>query len=70
LIDGIWVRAGSRVEPPDSARAIGELEYILMRFLPMDDGSLRQHRAAREKIENVARIALGTRAFLETALAR
>ncbi|EDM72074.1 transcriptional regulator, TetR family protein [Roseobacter sp. AzwK-3b] len=70
LIDGIWVRVGSRVEPLDSDRAIGDLEYFLMRFLPMDEESIQKHRAAREKIENVARIALGTRAFLETAMAR
>ena len=70
LIDGIWVRVGSRVEPLDGARAIGDLEYQLMRCLPTDDESLRQHRAARKKIENVARIALGTRAFLENAMAR
>ena len=70
LIDGIWVRVGSRVEALDCAVEIGDLECILMRFLPMDDESMRKHRAAREKIENVARIALGTRAFLETAMAR
>lgn len=70
LIDGIWVRVGSRVEPLDNARATGDLEYQLMKVLPMDDASLALHRAARDKIENVARIALGTRAFLENALAR
>lgn len=70
LIDGIWVRVGSRVEPLDNARATGDLEYQLMKVLPMDGASLALHRAAREKIENVARIALGTRAFLENAMAR
>jgi TetR/AcrR family transcriptional repressor of bet genes len=69
LIDGIRVRVGSRVEPLDGARAIGEHEYELMKFLPTDDDALRQHRAARARIENVARIALGTRAFLEKAMA-
>ncbi|MCR9152177.1 MAG: transcriptional regulator BetI [Rhodobacteraceae bacterium] len=69
LIDGIWVRVGSRVEPLDGERAICDLECALMKFLPVDDESARQHRAARRKIENVARIALGTRAFLEKAMA-
>ena len=70
LIDGTWVRVGSRVEPLDAARAIGDLEYALMKFLPADENSRAQHKAAREKIENVARIALGTRAFLENSMAR
>ena len=70
LIDGIWVRVGSRVEPLDSNKVIGDLEYELMKFLSTDDESLAQHRAAREKMENVARIALGTRAFLENSMAR
>lgn len=70
LIDGIWVRVGSRVELLDGARAIGDLEYELMKVLPADDASLAYHRAARDKIENVARIALGTRAFLENSIAR
>ena len=70
LIDGIWVRVGSRVEQLDSARAIDDLEYELMKFLPTDDESIRQHRAAPTQLENVARIALGTRAFLENSIAR
>lgn len=70
LIDGIWVRVGSRVEPLNAAQAIGDLEYELVKFLPTDAKSLAQHRAARIKIENVARIALGTRAFLENSITR
>ena len=70
LIDGIWVRVGSRVEPLNAAQAIGDLEYELIKFLPTDAKSLAQHRAARIKIENVARIALGTRAFLENSITR
>lgn len=69
LIDGIWVRVGSRVEQLDGARAIDDLEFELMKFLPMDAESIRRHRAARKKLENVARIALGTRAFLENSMA-
>lgn len=70
LIDGIWVRVGSKVEQLDSMRAIGDLEYELMKVLPMDDEIRAHHRAARTKIESVARIALGTRAFLENSMAR
>lgn len=68
LIDGIWARVGSRVEPLDGSRAIDDIEFNMMKLLPADDQSVRQHRAAREKIEAVARIALGTRAFLENAM--
>ena len=50
LIDGIWVRVGSRVEPLDGARAISDLEFELMKFLPRNDASLAHHQAAREKI--------------------
>ena len=70
LIDGIWVRVGSRVEPLDGAQSIGDLEYELMKFLPTDEKSIAKHKAARQKMENVARIALGTRAFLENSISR
>ena len=70
LIEGIWARVGSRVEPLDAVRAINDLEYELIRFVPMNEESMAEHRAARDKMENVARIALGTRAFLENSIAR
>ena len=70
LMDGLWARAGSRVEPLDAARAISDMEHALMRFLPMNDENRAHHRAARTKIVNVARIALGTRAFQENSMAR
>lgn len=63
LIDGIWVRAGSQVEPIDSDRAINDLEYELMKFLPMDEASLQRHKEARKKMSTVAHIALGSKAF-------
>lgn len=68
LIDGIWSRTGARVEPVDSTQAISDMEYALMKFLPDDAESLRKHKEARSKIENVASIALGSRAFQERTL--
>jgi hypothetical protein len=41
-----------------------------MKFLPTDEKSIAKHKAARQKMENVARIALRTRAFLENSIAR
>ena len=68
IIDGIWVRAGSRVEVVDSKRAISDLEYELMKVVPADKESIRRHNAARKKIGAVANIALGSRAFQEQSL--
>ncbi len=63
LIDGIWVRVGSRAEQLDSVRAIDDLEHALIKFLSADEFNIRLHREARKKLENVAQIALGTKAF-------
>ncbi len=67
LIDGIWSRTGSRVEAVDSTKAISDMEYALTKLLPNDPESLRKHKEARAKIENIARIALGSKAFREKA---
>ena len=68
LIDGIWSRTGARVEPVDSKEAISDMEHALMTMLPNDPESRRKHREAREKIETVAGIALGSKAFQEKSL--
>lgn len=68
LIDGIWLRSGSLAEPVDSASAISEMEFAVLNLLPNDTPSLSRHRAARTKIETVAGIALGSRAFQEKSL--
>src|SRR6056297_1714610 len=68
LIDGIWSRTGARVEPVDSNEAISDIEYALMKLVPNDPESVRKHKDARTKIESIARIALGSKAFQEKAL--
>lgn len=67
-IDGIWVRAGLLPGPVDSSMAVSEIEYAISKFLPFDAVSAEKHRQARAKIENVAKIALGSRAFREKSL--
>ena len=68
LIDGIWMRSGSLVEPVDSERAISDMECAIMKLLPYDAGSAEKHRQARRKIETIAGIALGSRAFQNQSL--
>ena len=65
VIDGIWSRTGSRTEAVDSERAISDVEFALTKLLPNDPESIRKHKAARKKIEGIARIALGSKAFQE-----
>ena len=68
LIDGIWIRSGSAVEPVDSEEAISDMEYAIMKFLPHDAKSVEKQRKARQKIETVAGIALGSRVFQKQSL--
>ena len=68
LIDGIWVRAGMLVEPIESKVAISEMEYAISRFLPYDDISAAKHKIARSKMESIATIALGSKAFKEKSV--
>jgi len=68
LIDGIWVRAGLQSETLSSTSAIDEMEYAILKLLPNDKQSIKQHRQAREKIENIAAIAFGSKAYKKRAL--
>jgi TetR/AcrR family transcriptional repressor of bet genes len=68
LIDGIWVRAGLMREPKDSKSAIDEFEFVITRLLPNSPDEIAKHRAARKKIEYVARILLDSKAFKEMAM--
>lgn len=68
LIDAIWVRNGSLVEVIESQQAIDEMEYCLLKLLPNDENSVAAHAAAREKIETIAKIALGSKAFQEKSM--
>jgi TetR/AcrR family transcriptional repressor of bet genes len=68
LIDGIWVRAGLLPQPVSSSAAISEMEYAVSKLLPYDEISAAKHKEARKKIETVADIALGSKAFKERSL--
>lgn len=65
LIDGIWVRAGLQADPLSSDIAISDMEYAILKLLPNDKKSVSTHHDARQKIENVARILLGSKAYKE-----
>lgn len=68
LIDGVWVRAGLLPEPLTSSTAISELQYAISKLLPYDEISAAKHKEARKKIETIAGIALGSKAFKEKSL--
>jgi TetR/AcrR family transcriptional repressor of bet genes len=51
--------------PVDSTAAISEIEYAILKMLPNGKKSIASHRKARQKIENVASIALGSKAYQE-----
>ncbi|MFD1160598.1 transcriptional regulator BetI [Roseovarius aestuarii] len=68
LIDGVWVRAGLMPDRLTSAEAISEMEYAVAKLLPYDEISATKHKEARKKIETIADIALGSKAFKEKSL--
>ena len=68
LIDGIWVRAGLFAITPDCERALDEFEFTLVNLLESDKKELERHILAREKIKEVAKIALRPRLSLEYRL--
>ncbi len=68
LIDGLWVRAGLMPDPLTSGMAISEMEYAVSNLLPFDEIAATKHRDARKKIETIAEIALGSKAFKEKSL--
>ena len=68
LIDGIWVRSGLLAMQLDSEAAISEMEYAILRMLPNDADSIEAHSVARQRIEHIASIALGSKAYKEKFL--
>jgi len=68
LIDGIWLRGGLQSETLSSHAAIDEMEYAILKLLPNDKHNIKQHRNAREKIEHIAEIALGSNAYHEKTM--
>lgn len=67
-IDGIWVRAGLLPDPIETSTAVSEMEYAISKLLPYDAISAAKHQEARKKIETIAGIALGSKAFKDKAL--
>ena len=68
LIDGIWVRNGLQSAPVVSEKAISEMKYAILRMLPSDEESVKKHNEARQKIENIANIVLGSKVYKEKSL--
>ena len=67
-IDGIWVRAGLLPDPVETNMAVCEMEFAIAKMLPFDEISTAKHKDARKKIEAIADIALGSKAFQEKSL--
>jgi len=65
LIDGLWMRGGLSVEPVESSAAISDIEFALSKLVPFDGVSAAKHHNARKKIEGIAKIVLGSKAFKE-----
>jgi TetR/AcrR family transcriptional repressor of bet genes len=65
LIDGLWMRGGLSVEPVESSAAISDIEFALSKLVPFDEVSKVTHHNARKKIEGIAKIVLGSKAFKE-----
>ena len=65
LIDGLWMRGGLSAEPIESSTAISDMEFALSKLVPFDEVSALKHHNARKKIEGMARIVLGSKAFKE-----
>lgn len=69
LIDGIWVRGGLQSGAFSSDGAIDEMEFAILKLLPGGEENVRLHRQARAKIEKVAAIALGSKAYKDNVMA-
>ena len=65
LIDGLWMRGGLSAEPIESSTAISDMEFALSKLVPFDEVSALKHHNARKKIEEMAKIVLGSKAFKE-----
>jgi TetR/AcrR family transcriptional repressor of bet genes len=65
LIDGLWMRGGLSVEPVESSAAISDIEFALSKLVPFDEVNAVKHHNARKKIEGIAKIVLGSKAFKE-----
>ena len=67
-IDGIWVRAGLLPAPVETDVAVSEMEFVISKMLPFDEISAAKHKNALKKIEKIANIALGSKAFKDKVM--
>ena len=63
LIDGIWVRAGLFAITPDCDKALDEFEFTTLYLVEASSEQQKCHKAAREKIKTIAKIALSPELF-------
>jgi TetR/AcrR family transcriptional repressor of bet genes len=63
LIDGLWLRASLQKEPMPSETGINQLEDAINLLLGNDANQRSRFHAAREKMENLANIILGSKSF-------
>ena len=63
LIDGIWVRAGLFAITPDCEKALDEFEFTTLYLVEASSEQQKYHKAAREKIKTIAKIALSPELF-------
>ena len=59
------MRGGLSALPIESKSAISDMEFALSKLVPFDEVSKAKHLKAREKIEGIATIVLGSKAFQE-----
>ncbi len=67
-IDGIWVRAGLFGSAPDSASAIDEFEFEMIRLLCCLEQEQVLHQDVRIKVETIAGMVLNSQAFQQNVL--
>ena len=59
------MRGGLSAEPIESGTAISDMEFALSKLVPFDEVNALKHHNARKKIEGMAKIVLGSKAFKE-----
>lgn len=67
LIDGLWLRASLQEQPITSEFGIDQMEHAINLMLKNGPEAEARCRAAREKMESLASIILGSRAFQNRA---
>ena len=63
LIDGVWLRASLQKDPMPAKASIDQIEHAINLLLRNDCDAATSFRAARDKMENLANIILGSKSF-------